>query len=60
MTFELPISRAAIARIIARKVAGISFGWREYSPVMAARVGAFANGTATRCVQLARLRPVTM
>lgn len=26
--------------------------------VMAARVGAEANGTQTRCVQLARLRPV--
>lgn len=29
-------------------------------PVIAARVGAFAKGTATRCVQLARDRPVRM
>ena len=28
--------------------------------MMAARVGAFEKGTATRCVQLARLSPVMM
>lgn len=28
--------------------------------VIAAKVGAEAKGTQTRCVQLARLRPVTM
>ena len=56
-------NRAPIARMIARKVAiyqlsSTSPAW-EIVPVIAASVGAAAKGTATSCVQLARLSPVT-
>ncbi len=54
---------AAMARMIAKKVAtAVQHRTRTVaarSPVIAANVGAAANGTATKCVQLARLRPVT-
>ena len=59
-------NRAPIARMIARKVAIYQLSSTYYAlrarnnaPVIAASVGAAAKGTATSCVQLARLSPVT-
>ena len=54
--------------MIARNVAELISASLQYShstkewnlPVIAASVGAFANGTAIRCVQLANDRPVTI
>jgi hypothetical protein len=61
---ELGAMSATMARMIAKKVAASQLGafglCEERSHVMAANVGAFAKGTATRWVQLARFRPVKM
>jgi len=60
---ELGESNAPIARMIARKVAihqlHIQHQHEIDRPVIAASVGAAAKGTATSCVQLAKLNPVT-